>query len=521
MSAVNNLRPYYDQDTFNGGYSVIYKPGVGLIDTETNTPLSVSLASSIFKQTSKKGYGGGDNLGITTFGSRSHLRGIGTNASPNMTDKDYIYDLEFQEYFDWNNLSEFFKNLVWNFLKSYCKIVLSQPIDIVRLVLQVGRFDFEKDEAANVRKCRNLESLSESELYKAQRNVDSETSEDEINYFIEPEDSTKLRSPLSRSITSLSSRRKKDKNKIHPVSMHTVDILTSIASKDGPLALFKGLNASFIYQTLSHTIEAWITGFLSPFLGIPDPFFLDLTHLTDSTRSLWLSLIACVLTGLVLMPLDLIKVKLMITQFSRPFKLISEEDDSASGSAELRESYEAEKKINVRSIRDSLRHFPTSFLKSPVPSITLLTILHQLSTTMFRKVAPYVMFIRFNIDSYLSRNLYTMANLILSITEFFVKLPVENLLRKEQVRYLLQPKSTEEDRYRVLTIDNPAHDLIVNFNDSWYKDCDEEGKRLTLWRRIKMLGLFNGWRIGIMNVVGFWGYNIMKQSGTDLREERL
>ena len=341
----------------------------------------------------------------------------------------------------------------------------------------------------------------------------------------------KLRTKSPTKIRKLRSDRKaKNKNKIQPVSLHTIDIMSSIIAKDGPFALFRGINASFIHQTLSHTIEAWITGFISPFLGIPDPFFLDLTHLTEPLKSLWLSVLACVLTGLILMPLDLIKVRLMITQFNKP---VSNEESGVSSTDSLVTNIKEEKipEISTRSIRDSICNFPIHFLVHPPPTISCLTILHQFSTSIFRKAAPYILFIRFNIDSYLSPNLYTFVNLFLLILEFFIKLPVENLLRKEQVRFLLRPKSVVEDEKKVISIESEEDDLIIDFNNGWKDDIDNEVedsdgelkplRSISLWQRIKILGLFNGWRVGVLNVIGFWGYNILKKNGAELKEERL
>lgn len=79
---------------------------------------------------------------------------------------------------------------------------------------------------------------------------------------------------------------------------------------------------------------------------------------------------------------------------------------------------------------------------------------------------------------------------------------------------MLTPK--KEDVKKVISIEDPQKNLIVEFNDLNQTDDD-----LTLWEKFKQLGLFNGWRIGVMNVIGFWGYNIIKSNGSELKEERL
>lgn len=473
MPGDTSLRPYYDADTFNAGYHVIYKPGIGLVDTATQKPIVASLSL-------------GSKFGPGRIGLRAMADEMATSTLVRSSDKNYAYDLEILEYFDTNNLVELLKNLAFNFFKNYFRVLLSQPLEMVRLVLQVGYFDFSSGKSGE----SGLAVLSELVL---------SDDEDEIDYFHLSEDEQPAQ--VAKKFSNPAEPAKKNLNKIEPVSQHTVDIMAAIASKDGPLALFKGINALFIYHTLSHTIEAWVTGFISPFLGIPDPFFLDLTHSNDPVRSLWLSVLACVLAGLILMPLDLIKVKLMITQFN---KILEDGEPS---------------KIN-RSVRESIRYYPVKLLLQPPPTIALLTVLHQFSTSVFRKSAPYLMFVRFNIDSYQAPALYTSANLVLSIMELFIKLPVENLLRKEQLRFLLKPKSPQEDKFKVVTIDDPDENLIVTFNGWDTAHLLENGQQLSFFRRLRLLGLFNGWRVGVLNVIGYWWYNIFNSSGAR-PEERL
>ena len=44
------LRPYYDHDTFNAGYSVIFKKGVGIIDPKTNRPVTSNISEKLINQ---------------------------------------------------------------------------------------------------------------------------------------------------------------------------------------------------------------------------------------------------------------------------------------------------------------------------------------------------------------------------------------------------------------------------------------------------------------------------------------
>lgn len=506
MPGDTTLRPYYNHDTFNAGYLVIYKPGVGLIDTATNKEIVSTFGGSFAQQT---GNGNGSSFGA-----------VGINSIPPTRteyfsgDKNYAYDLELSEYLDLGNLQETFKDLVWNFLKNYCKAIFSQPLDIVRLILQVGYFDFSETNKSHPRQTIEKTAVASHD--------EDLSDEDEIDFFQSNTAQTQGKSEQVKSEPAPLQLQEKRFYKVQPSSQHTLDVINAVCANDCALAMLRGINASFLYSTLSHTIKAWITGFASPFLNIPDPFFLDLTHSTEPVKSLWLSVIACVLTGIILMPLDLIKVRLMLTPIrKRPVE--SDDDDdkmfsSVPGDQSPSTSEPATPSINLRSIRDSLRHYPTSVLLNPPMFITVLTILHQFSTTVFRKSAPYLLFVRYNIDSYLSPILFTLANLVMSITELFIKLPVENLLRKEQVRFLLKPKNAQQDKYRVVTIDNPEENLVVEYN-GWGKSS-RVSRDASLWSKILSLRLFSGWRVGVLNVIGYWGYNIFKNTPT-MTEERL
>lgn len=495
MPRDTTLRPYYNHDTFNAGYSVIYKPGVGLIDTATNKEIVSTFGGSFAQQA---GNGTGSSFGKVGINAVSSVRADQYVSA----DKNYAYDLELLEYLDFGNLQETFKDLVWNFVKNYCKALFSQPLDIVRLILQVGYFDFSDNSSVE-----SLRLSKKTSLLVASK--DYLHDDDEIDFFQSNTTELQVKSPSPPPIVC-----EKPIYKVRPTSQHTFDVLSAVVVNDGMVGALRGINAAFIYSTLSHTIKAWITGFASPFLNIPDPFFLDLTHSTEPAKSLWLSVIACVVTGLILMPLDLIKVRLMLTPISRRRQL----ESCTTSPSNSDDSERSLSSINLRSIRDSLRHYPVSLLLRPPVGITCLTILHQFATTVFRKSAPYFLFIRYNIDSYLSPTLFTMANLVLSITELFIKLPVENLLRKEQVRFLLKHKSIEEDKYRVVTITNPEENLVVDYN-GWGK-FSHVARDASFLSKIHSLRLFSGWRVGVLNVIGFWGYNIFKSSPT-MTEERL
>ncbi|ODQ78221.1 hypothetical protein BABINDRAFT_29555, partial [Babjeviella inositovora NRRL Y-12698] len=453
MSADPQLRPYYDADSFNAGYSVIYKPGFGVIDTDANRSISSTLST-----TAKGGTVSEFVLKAVHNANSSRLAtsqvGIGLKKHAHLGTKNVYSDLEFLEYFEIQNINDLARKLLNSFAKNYMRVLTSQPFEICRLLLQLGAFDHKK---------------SVTSLYVSQTATDDENSDDEeINYFLAPGDETPTRLRARR--PSRVERLPTNLNHINPLTHTTVDIISSLFAKEGMKGLWRGVNASFIYTTLSSTIEAWITGVCSPFLQIPDPYFLQITDSPDPMKSLLLSVVAAVLTGLILAPLDLIRTRLIITSTQTRMR-------------------------SIREMISGLKHYYV-----PLP-LMVPTALLSVVGTVFRKATPFVLFTKCNIDAYSSPVAFSTMNLFASISELVIKLPLETVLRNLQASYLLG----SENFHPSLATD--SEDLVVNY------------KPRPFWE-IGVRNFFNGWRVGVLNVVGTWGLDILR-STNDQREEKL
>lgn len=188
---------------------------------------------------------------------------------------------------------ELLKNLFWTLFKDYVKVLAAQPLEITRLVLQVGKFNFSgKKKEEKLKRLLDLtHSLSSSSASLKSGSADLELSghqlgfvdEDEpIDYFQSQSDLQVRANPnttyepatpappvtdkfVPPPLKRLSTKKRLRVYKIQPKSLHTMEIMSAIANKDSFLALFRGVNASYLYQVLSHMIEAYITGFVSPF----------------------------------------------------------------------------------------------------------------------------------------------------------------------------------------------------------------------------------------------------------------
>lgn len=526
-----DLRPYYDSEAFNTGYPTIFRPGIGVVDENGNTIASkisrTSVASLNFSTQGSGKVGIGSKFGFQ--GSNRTLRNMAKVKDYNENiQKNMVSDLEFSEYFDLNNIGELLKSLINSFVRNYIRCLVSQPFEVARLLLQVGDFQTLKSTALNLsggsgpgsssglssssKKRIQFDEFTEQEKNEKNSNddamdiydtYDDEDDDDELNYFqpINPTESEIIHSK-TRTIKKKTIKPKKFKSSseavkevrckhyLKPVSLNTVDVMSTLLTAEGLRGLWRGSNITFITNALSSTLEAWITGFVSPFLQIPDPFFVDVTHSSDPSTTLILSLSASVLTGLLLAPLDLIRTKMIVTTINK----------------------------NERSIRNSI--YNLKFYTIPI-SLILPTILNSLSNNFFKKFTPYLLYVKFGIDSISSPALFSTVKLLSSILELFIKLPIETLLRRSQVHYLLKNAKSSSNPLKI----SGQEKLVVKFdgyNGIWktlfnvYHNKNSENKGFE--------GLFRGWRVGVVSIVGSWGLHILQDQNYNdqiFREEKF
>ena len=266
--------------------------------------------------------------------------------------------------------------------------------------------------------------------------------------------------------------------KIQPESLNTMDILNSVMEEEGSRGLWRANNTFFIYNFLSVTLDAWFTGLLSPFLQIPDPFFIDIVHSTDIRKSVLLTIGASVFTGLMLLPVDLIRARLTITSV----------------------------KVGDRSLRGLLKKWSWKKHTSGLPlDMILLNVSNSFASTVFNKLTGVLLYQQFKIDRYSQTVWYNTLEFVSKVLELFLKLPIENLLRRSQTWYLLRAKP--QDPFPV-----HADNMIITPRD--YK-----GIWGTLQESDRVHELWRGWRLGLLSVFCGYGLNMMNLGA--LEEERF
>ncbi|SCV05621.1 LANO_0H11518g1_1 [Lachancea nothofagi CBS 11611] len=469
----HHLRPYYDADTFNAGYSSVFKPDQGVVD---NHGFSIASKLNIMSQTKSKFSKTLREPGILsqlTTGFKAQVRDADTTAEEA---QKTLNDMEWNDLLNWRSWRSIGTNLLEQFLRRYSRHLFQQPFEISRLLLQVGEFQLIKvDDQSKIA----LELSDRGSGYE-EREQD-EDDDEEIEYFPRADPDTSSLSDTPQSPNKHAEREHTAPTltkKILPDSLHTMDVLNAVMEEEGTRGLWRANNTTFIYNFLSVTLDAWFTGLISPFLQIPDPYFIDIVHSTDTRKSIFLTIGASVFTGLVLLPVDLIRTRLTITSV----------------------------KVGNRSLRNLLSKWSWRKNASELPlDMVLLNIGHSLTSTVFTKLTGVLLYHQFRIDKFSQTMWYNTLELLSEMLELFVKLPVENLLRRSQTSYLLRNRPS--DPFPVVR-DN----LIVtprNYNGI-YSTLQDTNRVHELWR---------GWRLGLLSVL--CGYGLKMMNVEAMEEEKF
>lgn len=496
----NELRPYYDPSLFDAGYSVTYRPGLGVL-----YPDGKSIVDTIFNNDSLKS--ASELLKFKNGTSRTLIRAARGSAARHLAGGNMGQSFWHSVNSSLEILTHFLKKLARN----YFKVILNQPFDIVRVLLQIGVFDVLS--LSNIGSGK-LEGKSVKEKKSKKKRSEYDEQGDSADYFFSNNSTYK-----SKSIGQNDEEGEDveddveeyevlvvDVKHIQPLSLHTIDVMSSILSKEGTTSLWKATNVSYIYQALSATLESWLTGFFAPFLEIPDPFYIDINYSPDPFKSFVLILVASITTGIILAPLDLIRTKLIITNIP----------------ATAQERYEAESRWPglKRSLRDNIKML--KFYFCPI-QLLFPTILNSTANKFIKNFVPYLMVTRHEIGSggVSIHPIYDLSLRFLSeFIDLIVKLPVETLLRRAQTSYLVS-KSTN-DKFRDSNgLEINESDMIVKFVgykgywsslvSSVYTDSKNDNSGLE--------SLFRGWKIGALNIFARWGFKVINSDSKFVEEK--
>jgi fusion and transport protein UGO1 len=421
----------------------------------------------------------------------------------------------------WQQTRSLVDTLVWR----YSSVLLAQPFDVAKTVLQVSlppsnlapgtpkkrktspKRTYSNGVGGDSRRAHGRfdEPYSDEETDEGDR---SDRSDDIPDYFTATAPRSRSprrrrRSPPSAELSPSPTPTPKDRREHDPgeedkLRLKKPDSIThaisAIYNTSGAVGLWRATNCTFLYSILLRTTDSFIRSLLLAIVGLPDiigpdpgglgPALtvtgsagfsgLDLNESPNPLGSLVVVGIASCITGLLLAPLDLVRTRLIVAPTSHP----------------------------PRGLVQNLRQLPSLLAPS---ALWLPTALYHSIPQTFSAASPLFLRKQLRITPELTPSLWSLAAFTTSVTDLFLRLPLETILRRAQVSSLLQ---AEPD---MPTITDPApytgvwgtvYSVLYTEGETTTKDA----KGMLRTRRGQgTAGLVRGWRVGFWGLVGVWG----------------
>ncbi|KAI9047291.1 hypothetical protein LZ554_008740 [Drepanopeziza brunnea f. sp. 'monogermtubi'] len=433
--------------------------------------------------------------GTTSSGTHGLGPRNGSAASYASSARDILSDIDYTDYGSPSTV-ESVKKQIDDWFYRYMSILLGQPFDVAKTVLQIRSQVTDDGTAVELkpRRQRNKESA-----YNDYPSDDSDP--DEPAYFTSTAPSSHSYSPArsrrrhsSDSRFSPSPTPKPAAAPAHQLVLKRSDAVLEVISqewsKEGAWGVWKASNITFVYSLLLQTMEKWSRGLISALLNVPDPeISAGLIGSTSPWATLGVAVAAAATAGVFLAPLDLIRTKLIITPVASP----------------------------KRSLTSQLRTLPSYLCPA---SILLPTILHSLITPTISHSTPLLLRSHLSIDPMLTPGTYSLFKFLSRAVELFIKLPLETVLRRGQVAVLLEDVEIAKAQ-GTRTSDLEPVVKVGEYRGvigTMWMIVREEGIREPpiLTQNIKgkksqkeqkgqgLPGLWRGWRVGMWGLVGMW-----------------
>lgn len=456
-----------------------------------------------------------------------------SNASELLPDLDL--DLRNSASEAWTSTRTLLDTLAWR----YASCLMAQPFDVAKTILQVSlpsgvvaaatprkrRTSPRQSsrEGGSRRRDKDYESFSETD---EELDLSSQASDDEMpNYFSSA--APRSRSPRKRRRTppsaspspdptptpSRNSRSRRDNAEAEyklvlkrgESVMHAISVLYETS---GAVGLWRATNCTFLYSILLRTTDSFLRSLLLALFGLPDlsgpenggltpgitssagagTTGLDLSDSPSPLASLVVIGLASCLTGLLLSPLDLVRTRLIVTPASHP----------------------------PRGVLSNLKRLPSLIIPG---KLCLPTALYHTLPQVFSTSVPQILRRQFHISPENSPSLWSFASFGTSLTELFIRLPLETLVRRSQVNYL------KENSKDLPLIVKPAPYLGIGgtvysimYSEGETKTKDAKGM-IRIRRGQGAAGLVRGWRVGFWGLVGVWGAGSLGPANESRRGE--
>jgi mitochondrial fusion and transport protein UGO1 len=451
----------------------------------------------------------------------------GTSSSsfsfPDLDYSDYIPDSS-------PSISGSIKELIDQTLWKYASVLMAQPFEVAKLILQVHVA--QNEEVAGTVSERNGRDDYEDDDY-----VDS--SDDEPNFFTSstPPERDFSFSP-TRGRSGRPSRQANGRRQRHspapskPSSSHRlsiknphslVDALSSLSSSSGALSLWRATNTTFIYTILHRTFETFFRSLLAGILGIPEGDIsspspataLASTTILTSTAPLASVLIATAsstLSSILLSPIDTARTRLILTPAS----------------------------LSPRSLLATIKTLPSPSYLIPSHLIPI-TFITSTIPALISSSTPLVLKNHLNLDPVLNPNSWSIATFAFSALDLLVRYPFETVLRRAQISTWTAPSGAppvlSSSRKAIETI-IPVPQIYKGIIPTIWSIMKDEGTSVSKKdkavaamgrspRRVRkgqgIEGLYRGWRVGMWGLVGVWGASYIggMQTGAEAAAEGI
>lgn len=245
--------------------------------------------------------------------------------------RDIFSDIDYKDYISEPSPSvvQTVKDLVDELLWKYTSVLMAQPFEVAKTILQVRSHDDVTLAAVPTPLATPVSERRRSGYGNTTYDeADSDSDLDEPAYFTSNVPSTPTpsysRDHRSRQSPSASTPPQTPAAKQQAVPPHQItirrsdslmEVIGQLWQKEGAWGVWKGSNATFLYSVLSSLLENWSRSALSALFNVPDLGVKeDIDRLIDIASpypwaSLCVAAAAAVATGLILAPLDLVRTR--------------------------------------------------------------------------------------------------------------------------------------------------------------------------------------------------------------------
>ncbi|KIW92521.1 uncharacterized protein Z519_06368 [Cladophialophora bantiana CBS 173.52] len=442
-------------------------------------------------------------------------------------------DIDYSEYISDNSpsLPGSVKSIVDRALWKYANVVLAQPFEVAKLILQtrVAQDDEEEGEDKRPRQRYAYGEAEEGGAYGHEDYDYDHSSDDEPNYFtatapFEPSRSTRSpargrrgRPPRETASSRMPGRPQQPDVQLHLKNPHSLlDALSSLSSSGGALAMWRATNSTFVYNILTRTLETFFRSFLAAVFGVAENDILatsapgalsdvSILHSTAPVATIMISTAAAAMSALVLAPVDAARTRLILTPASQ----------------------------EPRTLLGTLRTLPTPYL---IPSHLIpITFFTATLPTFISTSTPVFLKTYLGLDPAVHPATWSLATFVGSALDLSVKFPLETVLRRAQIATWTSPAyappSSSSKRKAITTI-VPVPPSYRGILPTFWSITREEGYSETRKDKTAALmgkaprrkrkgqgieGLYRGWRVGFWGLIGVWGTSFVGglQSGSE------